>query len=483
MTTIRNNAVLPSANPILSSPLENTSSASASQSPFAAFLQQHVAADGAARSSLPSQQTTPQTQAQQQAAAQRLRDQNRDSVRDPARDPMAQRTANASTNQPAAQQADRSGDHADDNTVNKQPANGSGSNGKAGKSEASAKPGNAKAGDKSAQSDKADKANKTADDDAAQDAQAAAADPMAAWLATLQGGAQAADKPAVAADAAAGTDAAGHAVKAARGRGESLVQVTETQTLGAPGSSAASKADDAGNFAAALAGHGRAGDAAGGNELGLAAVRMLNGGDATALQGLGQHGAAESVGAASIDASAQLAAMGGLNGLSGAASSHGADTTTIVTPVGSPGFANELADQVQVMVSKAALDAAAGSVHEARLNLNPAEMGPIAVRISLDGNQAHVDFAAASDATRQALEGSMPALASALHGAGLTLSGGGVSQEFAQARQDQAQQSASGSGRSPRGSNARDDQGAVQGVTTSASNWIRRPEGNVDLYA
>ena len=93
-------------------------------------------------------------------------------------------------------------------------------------------------------------------------------------------------------------------------------------------------------------------------------------------------------------------------------------------PVGSNEFAPALGSQLSVMVRD--------GIEHAQLKLNPAEMGPIEVRISLDGTQAQVDFSAAHAATRQALQDAVPALASALRENGLTLTGGGV---FEQARE------------------------------------------------
>jgi flagellar hook-length control protein FliK len=65
-------------------------------------------------------------------------------------------------------------------------------------------------------------------------------------------------------------------------------------------------------------------------------------------------------------------------------------------------------------------------VQEARLQLHPAELGPISIQIALDGMAAHVDFHAQHALTREAIEGSLPALAGALRDAGFTLAGGGV---------------------------------------------------------
>jgi flagellar hook-length control protein FliK len=89
--------------------------------------------------------------------------------------------------------------------------------------------------------------------------------------------------------------------------------------------------------------------------------------------------------------------------------------------VGRPEFAPALSSQLTTFVRE--------GIRLAELTLNPAEMGPVTVSIALQGQQAQVDFAAAHAATRVALEQSLPALASALHQAGFTLSGGGVSDQ------------------------------------------------------
>lgn len=60
-------------------------------------------------------------------------------------------------------------------------------------------------------------------------------------------------------------------------------------------------------------------------------------------------------------------------------------------------------------------------VGEARLHLNPAEMGPIQIHIAMDGNAARIDFVAAQAATRELLQSSLAALAESLGADGLTL--------------------------------------------------------------
>ena len=92
----------------------------------------------------------------------------------------------------------------------------------------------------------------------------------------------------------------------------------------------------------------------------------------------------------------------------------------LTTPLHDPQFARAFGVQVSVL--------ARDGVQQAELHLNPAEMGPVAVQIVMDGTQARIEFGADAAGTRQLIEQSLPDLAAALREAGLTLSGGGVSQ-------------------------------------------------------
>ena len=137
-------------------------------------------------------------------------------------------------------------------------------------------------------------------------------------------------------------------------------------------------------------------------------------------------------------------------------------------PVGSNQFAPALGSQLSVLVRD--------GIDHAQLRLNPAEMGPIEVRISIDGTQAQVDFSAAHAATRQALQDAVPALASALRENGLTLTGGGVFEQAREqrgdARQDGSRAAAQRSGATPDGAAA-----------AAAVPRMPRARGVVDLYA
>jgi len=57
----------------------------------------------------------------------------------------------------------------------------------------------------------------------------------------------------------------------------------------------------------------------------------------------------------------------------------------------------------------------------ATLQVNPPQLGPIEVRIALNGDQAAVSFAAVQPQTREAIQQALPALATSLAGQGLTL--------------------------------------------------------------
>lgn len=125
----------------------------------------------------------------------------------------------------------------------------------------------------------------------------------------------------------------------------------------------------------------------------------------------------------------ELQRTGDLDASAAAATHH---TGTLSTPLDSPQFPKALSDQLKLWLTG---DATQGPM-TAELRLNPAEMGPIHIKIAMEGQTAQVDFAAAALETRQAIEASLPMLSSVLEEAGLSLSGGGVS--------DQPQQSAWG---------------------------------------
>ncbi|MEO7852813.1 MAG: flagellar hook-length control protein FliK [Rubrivivax sp.] len=146
----------------------------------------------------------------------------------------------------------------------------------------------------------------------------------------------------------------------------------------------------------------------------------------------------------------------------------------LAAAVGSDAFAPALGAQLSTLIRD--------GISHARLNLHPAELGPIAVHIRLDGDMAQVDFSALHAMTRQALEDAVPALASALRESGLTLSGGGVFEQPREARDPR-----DGMPDTPARSAQQGRDGLASGAqplsTDAALRSPARGRGVVDLYA
>lgn len=164
----------------------------------------------------------------------------------------------------------------------------------------------------------------------------------------------------------------------------------------------------------------------------------------------------------------------GTPGPAGITSSTTADVN-LPTPVHGADFMPRLSGELAVL--------ARDGVQEARVHVNPAELGPIAVQITLDGAAAQVRLAVEHAQTRDLLEQGMPTLAAALRENGLTLTGGGVFQQArdpgrdAQAGQDASSRGGSGGGRDDGRDGGHDALAAAAPVRR-----VRHP-GQVDVYA
>ncbi|MCH8178396.1 MAG: flagellar hook-length control protein FliK [Proteobacteria bacterium] len=152
---------------------------------------------------------------------------------------------------------------------------------------------------------------------------------------------------------------------------------------------------------------------------------------------------------------------------------------SLPTPLDAPEFSQKLADQVSLWVGQARND----GPMTAELHLNPAEMGPINVKISLDGQAAHVDFAAAALETRQAIEASLSMLSSALNDVGLSLSGGGVFSQTSQQQAGQGSGAAAGQSAGIRNATGQDDGEAEPLGMRQVSAPRTGRLGGLDLYA
>jgi len=101
----------------------------------------------------------------------------------------------------------------------------------------------------------------------------------------------------------------------------------------------------------------------------------------------------------------------------------------IHTPVGTPGWSDELGGQLHLMADK--------GQSVASLRLSPEHLGPLEVQISVQDNQASVWFGAANADTRAAIEQAMPRLRELFAAQGMSLMQSGV---FNQSSRDPGRQ-------------------------------------------
>ena len=157
---------------------------------------------------------------------------------------------------------------------------------------------------------------------------------------------------------------------------------------------------------------------------------------------------------------------GAASSISAAAASATVDTA-LPQDVRRPEFVPAFSARVATLVQE--------GVEHARVHLNPVEMGPVSLQLSLDGQQVRVDMTAEVAATRLVLEQALPTLAGALREAGFTLSGGGVSQPVAETANlggQDARNAAGSSGESPPQTS-----GSSNGPAGQQAEGRRGPEG------
>ena len=147
----------------------------------------------------------------------------------------------------------------------------------------------------------------------------------------------------------------------------------------------------------------------------------------------------------------------------------------------SPTFAPALGQQIDVWMK--------GGVQHAEVQLSPQDLGPIRVRIEMEGAHARVHMSADVASTRDALQQAMPQLSEQLGQVGLSLTGGGVSDQPAfQQSQAQAQANAEGafggSGRQGAGGEAGGHAGGGEDIAmASAARQQAQRRGLLDMYA
>jgi flagellar hook-length control protein FliK len=140
-------------------------------------------------------------------------------------------------------------------------------------------------------------------------------------------------------------------------------------------------------------------------------------------------------------------------------------------PLPSPRFAEEVGARLQWIAEQQG--------GEATLRISPDGLGPVEIRLKLDGDRVELGFTATQQETRQALQDALPKLREMLAQQGLQLGHADVGQKHAQSSNEDAAKTAKGF--------AGEDEGdaIVLAATQRDSNLIvgRIGRGVLDLYA
>lgn len=139
-------------------------------------------------------------------------------------------------------------------------------------------------------------------------------------------------------------------------------------------------------------------------------------------------------------------------------------TASLAHPVGSPQWQSELGEKITFLVR--------GGETQAALQVTPADLGPIDVRIDLSGGQATVAFAVQEAETRNALEAALPRLREMLAEGGIALGDTQIGQRFADDRPNEQHA----------GRGMQDNVGG-RGEATTISMPVPRRAGVVDVFA
>lgn len=173
-------------------------------------------------------------------------------------------------------------------------------------------------------------------------------------------------------------------------------------------------------------------------------------------------GPASALDSAAFNLNAPLA-----NGLSAAGLS-----TSIMTPLQSPGWSQQMTDQVSLMLK--------GGFQQADIKLNPAHLGPMEIKLSMNDDKASIHFVSQHAPVRDAIDSALPRLREMLEQQGLSLADVDVSAHSEQQQSD-AETQQPGSTLMQQGEAADSDmQGADELAVTQVSLSV---ESGINLYA
>ncbi|MEQ4618723.1 MAG: flagellar hook-length control protein FliK [Corticimicrobacter sp.] len=174
---------------------------------------------------------------------------------------------------------------------------------------------------------------------------------------------------------------------------------------------------------------------------------------------------------------------------------HNTPTTGSVQPTGLPhvAVATGTHDQIQATVGSRAWAPELGQhvarlgnqairlgVQHAELRLDPPDLGPLRITLSLQDGIAQASFVSPHIAVRQAVESALPQLQQALNQAGIALGEANVGDHTAQQRQDE--QFAAKQGQAHGGSDSLAGSDATSSGLVSAAAQSRRPDALIDVF-
>ncbi len=181
---------------------------------------------------------------------------------------------------------------------------------------------------------------------------------------------------------------------------------------------------------------------------------------------------------AGIDLSSSLTAITtrqpGL--LTGSAETRPVSPTYIHVPLGNTQWQSELGNRVTWL-------ARAGGSQSAEIRLNPANLGPIEVKIMMKDDQATITFNAQHGVVRDAIEASLPRLREMFLNSGMQLAQANVSdQPFQEPRQRQQSGSGAGDGHFQESNSQTDESGEQASSVALSQRRTTELVESVDLY-
>ncbi len=250
-------------------------------------------------------------------------------------------------------------------------------------------------------------------------------------------------------------------------KADALAALTQGQAHAAAARHALSPAQAAKAAALATAGAGHAATPGSGSAFMAAALGAADASTRTSTPG---HGAGTP---STLNGLFGFGALAHVGGATQVAATAPAAPLVLPSAVGSSPWQQELGMQLVQLTQRGG--------HQMELQLNPKDLGPLTISLTLDHHNAQAQFFAAHAVVRDAVQQAIPELRAALAGQGIALG---------QAMVGQQQQQQAGTGdfanSSARGTPASSGRHVIEGVTPTAAPRVAvriAPGAGVDLYA